>query len=113
MVPLCTINLVLCIYPPPLIKILSQIFSLGYEYIPFIYNYLALLKIFFTILRISVLISKRNLKKKIGLKENSLLQEGCLLFRALWITVFLSPRKTHAIFLRDTYNVAENIQYDD
>jgi len=74
--------------------------------IAFFYNYLALWKIFFTILRIRVLIAKRNLQK-IGLKENSLLQEGGLPLRTLWIAVFLSPRKAHTIFLNTTYKAAK------
>jgi hypothetical protein len=32
------------------------------------------------------------------------LQEGGLPFRTLWIAVFLSPRKAHAIFLTDADN---------
>jgi len=35
--------------------------------------------------------------------SKSLLQEESLPFRSLWIMLFRSPRKTHAIFIRDTY----------
>jgi len=31
-------------------------------------------------------------------------KEGWLPFRSLWISVFLSPRKAHAIFLNVTYS---------